>query len=111
MPPHFIYKEQERWIMEAEEKNIFDVITEYSINDGMDKTVLQNKDYIKIQRKIREHADELDRQHFSREQRLLIDRLVCAHAESGAFYGKMTYRQGFRDCITLLKEMELLRAS
>lgn len=30
MPPHFIYKEQERWIMEAEEKTIFDVITEYS---------------------------------------------------------------------------------
>ena len=97
--------------MEAEEKSIFDVIAGYSINEGLDKILRQNKEYVKIQRSIEEQTEQLDSQNFTREQRLLIDRLVCAHTESGAFYGRITYKQGFRDCISLLREMELLRAS
>ena len=97
--------------MEAEEKSIFDVIAGYSVNEGLDKVLRQNTDYIKIQKNIDEQAEQLDSQDFTREQRLLIDRLVCAHTESGAFYGRITYKQGFRDCISLLREMELLKAS
>ena len=104
-------KRREGWIVEAEEKSIFDVIAGYSINEGLDKILRQNKEYVKIQRSIEEQTEQLDSQNFTREQRLLIDRLVCAHTESGAFYGRITYKQGFRDCISLLREMELLRAS
>lgn len=97
--------------MEAEEKSIFDVIAGYSVNEGLDKVLRQNTDYVKIQKNIDEQAEQLDSQNFTREQRLLIDRLVCAHTESGAFYGRITYKQGFLDCISLLREMELLKAS
>lgn len=97
--------------MEAGEKSIFDVIAGYSVNEGLDKVLRQNTDYVKIQKNIDEQAEQLDSQNFTREQRLLIDRLVCAHTESGAFYGRITYKQGFRDCISLLREMELLKAS
>ena len=97
--------------MKAKEKNIFDIIREHSINDGLDEIILQNEEYIQSQQKINEQADQLDKQDFTKEQRLLIDRLVSAHTESGALYGKMTYRQGFRDCAFLLREMNLIRAS
>lgn len=97
--------------MKAEEKSIFDVIAGYSVNEGLDKVLRQNTEYLKIQKSIDEQAEQLDSQDFTREQRLLIDRLVCAHTESGAFYGRITYKQGFRDCISLLREMELLKAS
>ena len=97
--------------MGAEEKSIFDVIAGYSVNEGLDKSLRQNKEYVKIQKSIDEQSEQLDSQDFTREQRLMIDKLVCAHTESGAFYGRITYKQGFRDCISLLREMELLRAS
>ena len=97
--------------MGAEEKSIFDVIAGYSVNEGLDKALRQNTEYVKIQKSIDEQSEQLDSQDFTREQRLMIDRLVCAHTESGAFYGRVTYKQGFRDCISLLREMELLKAS
>lgn len=97
--------------MKAKGKNIFDIIMEHSINDGLDEIMLQDEEYIHIRKKIDEQAEQLDKQDFTKEQRLLIDRLVSAHTESGAFYGKMTYRQGFCDCASLLREMNLLRAS
>lgn len=97
--------------METGEKSIFDVIAGYSVNEGLDKALRQNEEYMKIQKRIDERAEQLDCQDFTSEQQRLIDRLVCAHTESGAFYGRMTYRQGFKDCISLLREMELLKAS
>ena len=92
-------------------QNIFDVITESSINERLDSTILQNEEYIKIQKKISENSSQLDKLNLTKEQLLVIDRLVCSHAESGAFYGKMTYKQGVKDCVSLLKEMDLIKAS
>lgn len=106
-----LIKKRRNYIMKVKEKNIFDIIRDHSINDGLDEIMLQNEEYIQIQKKISKQADQLDRQDFTKEQHLLIDRLVSAHTESGAFYGKMTYKQGFRDCASLLWEMNLIRAS
>lgn len=58
-----------------------------------------------------EQAEEHDAQELTGKQRLMIDRLVCTYTENGAHYGGMTYRQGFRDCISLLSELDLIKAS
>lgn len=92
-------------------QSIFDVITESAINERLDNTILQNEEYIKIQNKISENSSQLDKLNLTKEELLVIDRLVCSHAESGAFYGKMTYRQGFKDCASLLKDMDLIKDS
>ena len=97
--------------MEEKEKNLFDVITGYSVNEGLDEALQQNEEYIKIQKKIEEREEQLDRQNFSKEQRQMIDKLVCAHVESGAFYGRMAFKKGFKECIYLLRELEMLKAS
>lgn len=97
--------------MEKEEKSPFDVITGYSVNEGLREVLRQNEEYIAVQKKIDEQTALLERQDFTKEQRLMIDRLVCAHTENGALYGRMTYQKGFRDCGSLLWEMGLIRAA
>lgn len=93
------------------EKNIFDAMVEYSINEGMDSLLLQNEEYIKIQDKIAEQREQFDKLDLTKEQCLVVDRLLSVHTESGAVYGKMAYRQGFQDCAALLLEMKLFKAA
>lgn len=92
-------------------KSPFDVIAGYSVNEGLGEALQQNDEYIAIQKKIDEQTALLDGQNFTREQRLMIDRLVCAYTENGALYGLMTYKKGFRDCGSLLREMNLVKAA
>ena len=93
------------------EKNIFDAMADYSINEGMDSFLLQNEEYIKIQDKIAEQREQFDRLNLTKEQCLVVGRLLSVHTESGAIYGKMAYKQGFQDCAALLLEMKLLKAA
>lgn len=92
-------------------KKVFDVIAGYSVNEGMDNSLLQNEEYIRIQNKIYEQAEQLSQLNLSESQHLAVERLISCHIESGAFYGAMTYKQGFRDCVELLQEVNLLKVS
>lgn len=91
------------------DKNIFDVITDYAVNESVNIVLLQNGEYKQIQAKIDSLTDELDRCILPKELRVLIDRLVSSYIENGALYGRMTYQQGMRDCATLLGEMGLIK--
>lgn len=79
-------------------KDIFDVITEYAVNESMNGVLLQNGEYKQIQAKIDSLTDELDKFMLPKEQMVLIDRLISSYIENGALYGRMTYQQGMRDC-------------
>ena len=93
------------------EKSIFDVILGCSINEGMDSLLLQDEEYIEIQNRIAEQRAQLDKHNLTREQCLIVDRLLSAHTEVGAVYGKMAYRKGYQDCAALLLEMKLLKTA
>ena len=91
--------------------NIFNIMADYSINEGMDSILLQNEEYMEMQNKIEEQMMQFDKLNLTKEQCLIVDRLLSAYMESGAVYGKMAYRQGFQDCASLLLEMKLLKAA
>ena len=91
--------------------NIFNIMADYSINEGMDSILLQNEEYMEMQNKIEEQMMQFDKLNLTKEQCLIVDRLLSAYMESGAVYGKMAYRQGFQDCAALLLEMKLLKAA
>ena len=91
------------------EKSIFDVVVDCSVNERMDNQLLQDKEYIRIQDKITEQREQFDKLNLTKKQCQIVDRLLSAHTESGAVYGKMAYKQGFRDCAALLLEMKLLK--
>lgn len=93
------------------EKSIFDVMSGCSINEGMDSLLLQDEEYIKIQNRIAEQRTQLDKHNLTREQYLIVDRLLSAHIEIGTVYGKMAYRKGYQDCAALLLEMKLLKTA
>jgi len=92
-------------------KSIFDIMKEYSINEGLDNILLQDEEYIKIQEKIVGQGEQFDKLNLPKDQCLIVDQLLSAHMESGAVYGKMAYRQGFQDCAALLLEMKLLKTA
>lgn len=91
------------------EKSIFEVITEYAVNEGLDCVIQQSNEYRRIQNKIVDLTSEFNAFGLPKEQRLTVDRLLTSYNESGAYYGKMTYQQGFRDCAALLMEIGLIK--
>lgn len=91
------------------EKSIFDVITEYAANEGLTCTIQQDDEYKQIQEKIDALTSEFDGIGLSEEQWSLMDRLISAYNENGAYYGRLTYQQGFRDCAALLVEIGMIK--
>lgn len=91
--------------------NIFDIITNYSVNEGINKSLLEDEEYRKIQKEIDEKIKRYKQLGLTKEQRLEVDRLISAHTASGACYGRITYRKGFHDCVSLLQEMGLIRVA
>lgn len=63
------------------------------------------------QNKIKEQIMQFDQLNLTKEQCLVVDRLISVYTESGSIYGKMAYKQGFQDCAPLLLEMKLLKAA
>ena len=92
-------------------KDILDIITEYAVNEGMDDILLNDAEYIRIQDKISDVAAEFDKLGLAKEECLVVDRLIAAQVESGAYYGRRTYQRGFLDCVALLKKMDLFKVS
>ena len=90
-------------------KSIFDVITEYATNEGLGDILQQDEEYKQIMQNIDDLTEKMDTLGLPKEQRLLMDRLISAYNENGAYYGRMTYRQGFRDCAALLVEIGLVK--
>ena len=91
------------------DKNIFEILTEDAINERLDDTLLRDKKYRKISNKINNYAEQLNKLGLSKEQLLIIDKLISTHIESGYCYGRVTYQQGIRDCALLLSKMNLLK--
>lgn len=91
------------------EKTIFEVITEYAVNEGLDCSIQQSDEYKQIHEEIDKLTSEFNALGLPKEQRLTVDRLLTSYNESGAYYGKMTYQQGFRDCAALLVEIGLIK--
>lgn len=90
-------------------KSIFDIITEYGINEGVNSILWQDDEYKQIQEKIDTLINEFTALGLSEKQRLLTDQLLTCYNESGACYGKITYQQGFRDCVSLLLEVGMIK--
>lgn len=90
-------------------KSIFEVITDYAVNEGLSRVLQQSDEYGRIQKKMNDATSEFEALCLTKEQRLIVDRLLSSYNESGAHYGKITYQQGFRDCVSLLLEIGMIR--
>lgn len=90
-------------------KNIFGVITDYAVNEGLNSVVQKNDEYKRIHEEIDDLTSKFNALGLPKEQRLIVDRLLTSYNESGAYYGRMTYQRGFKDCAALLVEIGLIK--
>lgn len=93
------------------EENIFEAVTDYAINERMSKMLLGNWQYQKLQKRIDKQFELFDKLNLDRKQWLAIDRLLSLYVENGALYGRITYQQGYRDCVAMLQAMDLIKAA
>lgn len=91
------------------EKNIFEILTTNAINERLDDTILRDSAYRKVQKKIDHLMEQFEKLSLTKEQKIVVDRLISAHIECGSCYGRITYQQGLRDCSLLLMEMGLIK--
>lgn len=94
-------------------KNNFfnDVITPNALNERFDRILLEDANYIALQKTIDEISDTFDVMDFSKEQRELVNDLICAYTQLGAYFGQVTYQQGFRDCASLFQSILPIESS
>lgn len=90
-------------------ESIFEVITDYAVNEGLNSGMQQNDEYKRIHEEMDDLTSKYNALGLPKEQRLIVDRLLTSYNESGAHYGKMTYQQGFKDCVSLLLEIGMIR--
>lgn len=91
------------------DKNIYEILIENATNEYMDSVLLHDDEYKKIQDKISELVEQIDKFELSKEQRLIMDRLTSTYTASGCCYGRIAYQQGIRDCALLLRKMGLIK--
>ena len=79
--------------------NIFEAITDYTVNERMTDILQENKEYQEVQGQIADQIKLFEGLHLEKEQWMVIDRLLSLHAKSGVLYGRITYQQGYREVV------------
>lgn len=95
--------------MEATNKTVFDIIVEQFINERLDDIMMQDTEYMKLQDKLWEEKNRLDKLDLSETQRLVVEKLISIHIRAVELYSKKSYEQGFRDCVSILREIGVVR--
>lgn len=74
----------------------------------LDAILFAEEEYRRAERKISRRLRWLERTKLTRRQNRAVDRLLTAYNEESACSLKIFYKQGFKDCISLLKELGVL---
>lgn len=90
------------------ESDILYIMTESLTSERLDSIVMQNQNYLHTIGEIERLTALVNESGFTSEQKLLIDELVSAHEASANYYNRLVYQQAYKDCISLLKEIDLL---
>ncbi len=89
------------------EGKILDIVIENS-NRRLDQVTFMNDEYKQLQRKLNKKLKRADKLKLTEKERKDLDRLLVAHNEKSSCCCRILYRQGYIDCIHLLKEIGIL---
>ena len=73
------------------------------VEGTLDKVLQEDKCYQKIEKEMRRRIEEIDKLGLGKEEWRIIDGALLATNERCVEYGKVAYRQGFLDAISLIK--------
>lgn len=89
-------------------ESLFNELVGMATNERLDNILNKDKGFLEVQEKAARAIKLFEELELPEEQKLIVDRMVSAHNESGAYYGRMAYKQGVYDCVEILKEMGIL---
>lgn len=74
------------------------------VESALEEVLQKDERYQKISKETRIKIEEIDKLGLGKEEWLIIDRALSATNERCVEYGRVSYRQGFLDAVSLLKE-------
>ena len=83
---------------------ILDLIIQNS-DRHLDALLYDNAEYRRIEREISRGLRRLEQEKLTKRQSRAVDRLLSAYNAESACCCRLVYEQGFKDCISLLKEI------
>ncbi len=91
------------------EKDVFEMTAEYFINERLEDILMRDGRFAGLQKQIWEQMKKLETSGMDMQQRLEVERLVSLHIKNTEFYALKAYEYGFRDCISVLRKLDLIR--
>lgn len=91
------------------DKEILDILAEVLLDERLDGIMKQDQSYMEQQKKINEQGVKFEEMAIAEEQRTIAEKLISLHIASIDFYAQNAYKQGFKDCLSLLKEIGLIK--
>ena len=95
--------------MAATNKTVFDTVVEQFIRERLDDIMMQDTEYVVLQDELWKEKERFDRLDLSEVQRSVVEKLISIHIKAIELYGKNAYGQGFRDCVSMLQEIGVIR--
>lgn len=71
----------------------------------LDEALFQSAEYKKTDREVSRQFRRMEKMKLSRKQNRAVDELLTACNAENACCCRIFYKQGFKDCISLLKEL------
>lgn len=95
--------------MTVTNKTIFDIIVEQFIKERLDDIMMQDTEYIKLQDELWKERERFDGLNLTETQHSIVEKLISIHIKVIELYGKKAYGQGFRDCVSMLQEIGVIK--
>ena len=79
------------------------------MNGALEKVLSVDVGYQNTCKKIDKRMKKLDKAKLNKKQSSAVDRVLAAQNFNSFEYGRAAYRQGFKDCLILLQEIDRLK--
>lgn len=90
--------------------SILNIISENYFSERIDAALLHDSRYLEIMDHIARIDEKLEKS-ITDDAKQLVEKFESEYLSLNACYGQIAYRQGFRDCASLLAEMGILKQS
>ena len=88
--------------------SIIEILSGNLMNERLDNILLDDPEYIKILENIDQATVCFESLKLPMNQRMIVDTLIAAYTAYGAYYARMAYQQGMKDCVRMLREIGVL---
>ena len=88
--------------------SIIKILSGHLMNERLDNILLDDPEYIKILESIDQATVCFESLKLPMGQRMIVDNLISAYTAYGAYYARMAYQQGMKDCVRMLREIGVL---